>query len=298
MPKSNTVHPLWITPTWPAPARVKGLTTLRAGGFSQGPFESFNLAAHVGDLPETVLQNRVLLREKAKLPQEPSWLTQVHGTEVLELDKLNTLTQNHDASNQQNEADAAMSRTPGIVAAVLTADCLPILICDQAGTEVAAIHAGWRGLAKGVIEATVAKLTSKRETLLVWLGPAIGPLAFVVGEQTRMAFTKPGDEEAFVISSQHPNTQSTSQFISPSIPQFIAPSIPPFNSQLPDQSNQSNLTWTADLYHLARLRLQSLNINPANIYGGDFCTYTETERFYSFRRSNPTGRMATLIWLE
>lgn len=251
---------LWITPSWPAPPRVKSLTTLRTGGVSLPPYDSFNLAAHVGDDPKSVLKNRIQLLQKAKLTTDPFWLTQVHGTTVLELDEISDETKESKTSFEPPEADAAISRTKGKIPAVLTADCLPILICNNQGSEVAAIHAGWRGLAKGIIEITVEKLFSKRETLMAWLGPAIGPTAFEVGEEMRDAFSKKGDESAF---------------------KTIA---------------YQTAKWTADIYQLARLRLQSLNIDQ--IYGGNFCTFTEPQRFFSFRRSNPTGRMATLIWLD
>lgn len=249
-------HP-WIVPNWPAPKWIQALTTLRSGGASVGPFQSFNLANHVNDDPAAVLKNRDFLKKQAKLPSDPIWLQQVHGTRVIHVEDFHP-------SDPPPEADAAISTTPGKIASVLTADCLPILLCNDAGAEVAAIHAGWRGLASGIIETTVAALTSNGEQLLAWLGPAIGPTAFEVGEEMKSAFTQPKDETAFK----------------------------PFISQ----GSNTEQKWTADIYQLARFRLQALNIT--RIYGGDYCTFSEPERFYSFRRSNPTGRMATIIWMN
>lgn len=266
----------WITPTWPAPKNVQALTTLRQGGVSQKPFDGLNLAAHVGDELQHVLANRNLLKEQANLPAEPLWLTQVHGTRVLDVSDLNSKTPPayhlrpfplisatafHPKESEFElgpEADASVSFDHDKVCAVLTADCLPILICDEMGTRVAAIHAGWRGLAAGIIEATVQKLNENPHKLLAWFGPAIGSDAFEVGEDVLTAFKGQGDHSAF----------------------------------RPTSSGK----WMADIYYLAKWRLKQLGIT--RVFGGGFCTFHENERFYSFRRSNPTGRMATLIWLN
>ena len=235
----------WITPDWPAPDGVKALSTLRTGGQGQGVYASFNLGAHVGDEPARVMENRRRLREL--LPSEPIWLSQVHGTSVV----------NADAPDDLN-ADASVSKRAGVVCAVMTADCLPILLCDRAGSQVAAVHAGWRGLAGGVVEAAVQAFAG--DELMAWLGPAIGPQAFEVGDEVRQAFLEKLDrcDGAF----------------------------------RPSQNNR----WLADLYALARLELQKLGVDA--VYGGEYCTFSDPERFFSHRRDGQTGRMATLIWRE
>ncbi|MBI5041892.1 MAG: laccase domain-containing protein, partial [Gammaproteobacteria bacterium] len=171
-----TLHD-WIIPDWPAPAWVKAITTTRSGGVSVGAYASMNLAEHVADAPRAVAENRRRLREQLSLPAEPVWLTQVHGRGIVDAD----------AAMLGAEGDAAVSRTPGHVCVVMTADCLPVLLCDRTGTRVAAAHAGWRGLADGVIEATIAALELSGSSLLAWLGPAIGPQAFEVGAEVRAA---------------------------------------------------------------------------------------------------------------
>lgn len=238
----------WIIPEWPAPPQVKALTTTKEGGYSREPYQSFNLSLGVGDEPETVLANRALLREKANLPNEPYWLQQVHGTKAVELGVEAPISL---------EADAAFTRYPQQICVVTTADCLPILVCNKSGTVVAAIHAGWKGLAAGVIAETVKKLACDPSTLLVWLGPAIGPTAFEVREEVLTAFKAYPSATAFTATP--------------------------------------NGTWFADLYQLAKEQLQRLGVT--DIFGGHFCTYREPQRFFSFRRSKTTGRMATLIWL-
>lgn len=240
----------WIVPDWPAPARVRAGTTTRQGGVSVSPWNSFNLGDHVSDDPQAVAENRRRLREARHLPAEPLWLEQVHGIEVV------------DAATAHGKpmADASVAYRPGHVCAVLTADCLPVLLCDMQGTHVGAAHAGWRGLVNGVIEQTVLRMGRPANDLLAWLGPAIGPAAFEVGEEVRQAFI-----------AQDPD--ATAAFT-------------------PSPAGR----WLADIYHLARLRLQRLGVN--HIYGGHWCTYTDAERFYSYRRDGVTGRMASLIWLE
>lgn len=238
-----------IRPDWPAPANVHALTTTRAGGVSQGPWSSLNLASHVQDDRAAVLENRRRLREQLRLPDEPLWLTQVHGTVIAAGDNAPGC-----------EADGSYSDRAGRVCAVLTADCLPLLLCDRAGREVAAVHAGWRGLAGGVIEAGLARFRAPMAQLLAWLGPAIGPAAFEVGEEVRQAFVQddPATGEAFVAGRPG--------------------------------------HWLADLYALARLRLARAGVTA--VYGGDLCTCNDPTRFYSYRREPVTGRMASLIWRD
>ena len=243
-----------ISVDWPAPPNVQAATTSRIGGVSRALYESFNLAEHVGDHPAAVLANRELLLEELALPAEPVWLQQVHGTGVVSLDAAGVA----DASTPP-EADASVTAEAGRVCAVLTADCLPVLLCDRAGTRVAAVHAGWRGLAAGIIEQTVAKMGVPADQLLVWLGPAIGPDAFEVGRDVYAAFV---DEDAASAAA------------------FAAAG--------------ENL-WYADVYALARRRLSRLGIEA--VYGGGRCTYSEAGLFYSYRRDGDTGRMASLVWL-
>jgi len=240
----------WIEPNWPAPARVRAVSTTRVGGESRGPYASLNLGDHVGDDPAAVTQNRRLLRERLALPAEPHWLRQVHGCAVagVQLD------------DPGCEADAAVAFGPGAVCAVLTADCLPLLLCDRAGTRVAAVHAGWRGLAEGVIEAAVVRLAADPGDLLVWLGPAIGPAAFEVGGEVRERFLATGGAAAAAAFR-------------------------------PDGGGK----WLADIYLLARLRLRSVGVD--GVFGGGLCTWSDPVRFFSYRRDGATGRMASLIWL-
>ncbi|MHB1214785.1 MAG: peptidoglycan editing factor PgeF [Thiobacillus sp.] len=238
-----------IVPDWPAPARVKSLMTTREGGVSQAPWTGLNLGDHVGDDPVHVAANRARLRRQ--LPAEPGWLRQVHSARVVELGR-----------EPNREADAALTRQPGQVCAVLTADCLPVLLCDRAGSVVAAAHAGWRGLAGGVLETAVAAMQVPPDAVLAWMGAAIGPQAFEVGDEVRQAFV-----------SQHP--QAADAFI---------------------RHPASPGKWLADIYQLARIRLNQVGVQ--SIYGGSRCTFNEEERFYSYRRDGVTGRMAALIWLE
>jgi len=239
----------WIVPDWPAPAAVRAVCTTRRGGVSVAPYASMNPADHVGDAPVAVMRNRNLLVTQLALPSAPRWLNQVHGRGAVHLDRVEGVP----------EADAAWTGTPGVVCVVLTADCLPVLLCDEGGSCVAAVHAGWRGLAAGVIEQTVADLPVAPERLLAWLGPAIGPRAFVVGDEVRDTFTAghPSADAAF-----RPATAGG---------------------------------WHADLYRLARQRLDLLGVG--RVSGGGWCTFREQERFFSYRRDGATGRMASLIWL-
>jgi YfiH family protein len=239
-----------IHPHWPAPAHVRAASSTRSGGVSLSPYESLNLAQHVGDDNVAVRENRRRLRQQLDLPAEPLWLNQMHGTRVV------------DAADQSQHpsADASFSRHSGAVCAVMTADCLPALFCDRRGSVVAAAHAGWRGLAAGILEATVDALGVDAGQLLAWLGPAIGPGAFEVGDEVREAFLA-GHAQAAAAFVARPNGQ-----------------------------------WLADLYQLARRRLRAAGVSA--IYGGGLCTYSDHERFYSFRRDRTTGRMVSLIWLE
>lgn len=239
----------FITPDWPAPERVRALTTTRRGGISLPPFDSLNLGDHVGDDPAAVAENRRRLVTELGLPGEPRWLIQVHGT----------CSADAASVSRGCEADASYTDQPEVVCAVLTADCLPLLLCDRKGRQVAAVHAGWRGLLNGVIEQTITALGAGDE-LLAWLGPAIGPAAFEVGEEVR---------EAFLADDSAADTA-------------FAPS--------------PNGRWLADIYALARWRLQRAGV--ASVSGGEHCTYSEAERFYSYRRDGRTGRMASLIWIE
>lgn len=239
-----------IVPEWPAPPQVRACTTTRSGGVSLPPYDTLNLAMHVGDDPQAVAQNRRRLHEQLQLPAEPRWLNQVHGTCAADAALI-------DASHC--EADASHTALPGVVCAVLTADCLPLLLCDRAGTTVAAVHAGWRGLQAGVIEQTVRAMNIPGEELLAWCGPAIGADAFEVGPEVREA--------------------------------FVAADALAAHAFLPSPHGR----WLADLYVLAHLRLASVGVTE--VYGGDHCTFSESQLFYSYRREGTTGRMASLIWI-
>jgi hypothetical protein len=240
-----------IKPAWPAPSNIKAYSTTRIGGFSTGAFAQLNLGNHVYDDPVVVARNRAWLKEQLQLPAEPIWLDQVHGNKVINADSPTAIGE---------AADAAYASTSGNICAVLTADCLPLLICDQKGSLVAAVHAGWRGLANGIIESTIQALSASPNELLVWLGPAIGPKAFEVGQEVRDIFVKHNEKAAIAFQ--------------------------------PSPSRR----WLANLYQLATLRLQACGVNA--IYGGEFCTYTNEKLFFSYRRDGVTGRMVSLIWIE
>lgn len=240
----------WIVPDWPAPANVRALVTTRMGGVSKAPYNDFNLALHVGDAQEDVLENRLDLLRLAGC--RPAWLEQVHGIAVV------------DANPQVvTEADASFSRTPGIGCAIMTADCLPVLFCDRAGSRVAAAHAGWRSLCDGVLEATLDAAFADvcPAEVLVWLGPAIGPDAFEVGPEVREAFL-----------AANPDCASA-----------FRPAARPGH-------------FLGDLYQIARIRLAARGVTAVS--GGGFCTYSDEQRFFSYRRDAVTGRMASLVWLE
>lgn len=247
---------LWIMADWPAPPGVYAGTTLRGDdvelGFSQPPFHGFNLADHVGDDPSAVADNRQTLIRQLSLPQDSVWLQQVHGTRVVDAAK---------TADKLVQADAAFTTQAGVICAVLTADCLPILLCDRQGKRVAALHAGWRGLAAGVIEATLKAMQTPGQELMAWLGPAIGPEAYEVGDEVRQAFV------------QHDATAANA---------FATATRPGY--------------WYMDIYQLARQRLAAKGVT--SVYGGAYCTFSDPSRFYSYRRDGKCGRMASLVWID
>ncbi|MEW9809601.1 MAG: peptidoglycan editing factor PgeF [Candidatus Symbiodolus clandestinus] len=242
-----------IIPNWPAPANLVAYTTTRQGGVSQGAYHSLNLSTAVGDEPDAVWENRRLVQQLRPLPGDWIFPNQVHGTRCLILDG---------QSPTDITADAAYSRTPGSICSILTADCLPLLVCTKAGDEIAAIHAGWRGLAAGVIEASLAHFHSEPTQLLVWLGPAIGPQAFIVEEPVRRRFIAQQPSAAIAFSAL------------------------------------GKANYHANLYQLARLRLQAIGVPNQQIYGGDYCTWSDSTRFFSYRRDETTGRMVSVIAME
>ncbi len=238
----------WIDADWPAAQNVHAITTLRSGGVSTNPFASLNVADHVHDEAENVRDNRKVITQMLNLPTEPVWLQQVHSNRVIQL--------THNTADPQ--ADASFTHQSGIVCAIVTADCLPILLSSKDGGIIAALHAGWRGLLNGIISRTVKALG--KQHLIAWLGPAIGANCFEVG------------------------TEVKDQFVSKSAM---------FNAAF-TQNNQHH--YLADIYQIARLELKALGIT--GVYGGGFCTVTDHQRFYSYRRDGETGRMATLIWRD
>ncbi|MEY4760911.1 MAG: hypothetical protein RLZZ200_767 [Pseudomonadota bacterium] len=244
--------PPFITPDWPGLPGVRALCTVREGGASLPPFDAFNFGQRVGDAPDALAANLATLTTAAGLPGAPHWLVQVHGSRVVDLDRPG-----------DREADAAFTRMPGRVCAIQTADCLPVLFAAVDGSAVAAAHAGWRGLAAGVLEATVAALdaASPGVDVVAWLGPAIGPAHFEVGAEVVEAFEGP-DPDAEIAFVENERGR-----------------------------------WQCDLYTLARRSLSRVGV--ASIHGGGHCTVAESDRFYSYRRDGGrTGRMASLIWIE
>jgi YfiH family protein len=241
---------IYIIPDWPCAPRVKSAITTRHGGVSRGNYAGFNLADHVGDDPRAVGENRETLRTDLGLPQEPCWLQQVHGARIV----------NAASPPQDLESDGSFAMEPGVVCAVMTADCLPILLTDKQGTRVAALHAGWRGLAAGIIEQGVDALDTSPEHLLAYLGPAIGPEAFEVGTEVRETFC-----------DHDPNAANAFRAADPG-------------------------KWMADIYRLAHQRLNARGLK--HVYGGGRCTFSEEEDFFSYRRDDTCGRMASLIWIQ
>ncbi|HEY9545026.1 MAG TPA: peptidoglycan editing factor PgeF [Solimonas sp.] len=238
-----------VAADWPAPPQIRAIQTTRVGGVSGGAYDSLNLGSNTGDDPAAVRANRQHLREGLKLLAEPCWLRQVHGTRVVDAAQ---------CVAEAPAADASETTAHDVVCAVLTADCLPVLLCADDGSWIGAAHAGWRGLVAGVLEAVVARSGLPPSRLLAWFGAAIGPAHFEVGPEVRDAF----------VAAQ-------------------ADARAAFRAGRDDR-------WHADLYALARLRLQRAGVQ--HIYGGGLCTYADAVRFYSFRREPDTGRMATLIW--
>lgn len=239
----------WIRPDWPAPAHVRAVSTTRSGGVSSGPYASLNLGDHVGDADDAVKENRRRVQDVLALTNPPRWLRQVHGTRVARLD----------GETIRDPADASVASRAGEVCVIMTADCLPILLCDRAGTVVAAAHCGWRSMSAGVLENTVQAMWVERGALMAWLGPAIGPGAYEVGDDVLQAFVD-HDVNATAAFTPKPNGK-----------------------------------WLCDLYALARIKLEALGVRA--IYGGGFCTFGDKERFFSYRRDGECGRMGTLIWL-
>jgi YfiH family protein len=250
----------WIVPDWTVPANVHALSTTRCGGFSLPPYDGgnggggMNLGLHVGDDPDHVLQNRARLQERLGPGVAPTWLEQVHGADVVVASR---------RPSTVPRADASIAAEAGAVCAILTADCLPVLFCDSGGTVVGAAHGGWRGLVAGVLANTVEAMRKQgAQDIQAWLGPAIGPTRFEVGEEVVRAFEE----------------------LSPSLAAAFAP--------VPSKPGK----YLADIYRLARLQLSALGID--RVSGGGFCTVDDSRRFYSYRRDGVTGRMASLIWLR
>jgi YfiH family protein len=239
----------YLAPEWPVPACVRAAFTLRTGGVSLAPFASLNVGAYVGDDPAAVQENRRRIARRLALPSEPAWLEQVHGIDVADLDALAVAA----------PADASFTRTPGRVCAIQVADCLPVLLALRCGASVAAVHCGWRGLAGGVLEATLAAWGAPADELIAWLGPAIGPADFEVGAEVRAAFV---DADAHAAAAFAANARGRYQ---------------------------------CDLFALARQRLAALGVSA--VFGGGVSTHADKERFFSYRRDGRCGRMAALIWV-
>ncbi|MDT8868949.1 peptidoglycan editing factor PgeF [Vibrio fluvialis] len=240
----------WILPNWPAPTSVKALSSTRVGGFSQPPYAGLNLGMHVGDDPKFVERNRDQLKHDASMPSTPIWLNQTHSTVVLEVGA---------PTSQVLDADGVWTTAPNVVCSAMTADCLPVLISNTQGTKVAAVHAGWRGLSGGIVENALSQFAS--EDVLVWLGPAIGPQAFEVGDDVLAAFSAHDD-----------------------------------NAHLAFKPGKQAGKWWADMNHLTRLRLAKLGIE--RVFDNGLCTYQDANLFYSYRRDGVTGRQASFIWID
>ena len=238
-----------IQPNWNSPPGVHACCTTRRGGVSAAPFDSLNLALHVGDDPVRVAQNRKLLRQQLNLPAEPCWINQTHGT--------HTVTLGQDVTR---DADAAVTRVAGTIAVVMTADCLPILLCNRDGSEVGAVHAGWRGLQAGIIQSALATMKSPSQQLMAWIGPGISQACFEVGDEVRTAFVD-SMQDAQACFSAHGEGH-----------------------------------WWGDLAGLAERILKTQGVGE--VYRDSHCSYRDIDRFYSYRRVATTGRMAALIWIS
>lgn len=239
----------FIQPQWPAPACVSAYCSTRRGGHSARPYDSLNLALHVGDDAASVAGNRQILRDRLSLPGEPAWLNQIHGTRAVVLER-----------ERERDADAAITREPGRIAVIMTADCLPILLCNRDGSEVAALHAGWRGLQAGVIQSTLQTMRSDGGQLLAWIGPGISQAAFEVGDEVRLAFT---DSDSGALD-------------------YFAP--------------HGAGHWLCDLAGLAQRVLERHGVGA--VFRDSHCSYKNADLFYSYRRDGATGRMAALIWIN
>ncbi len=244
-----------LVPDWPAPNCVVAAVSLRNGGVSQSPYDSLNTATHVGDSLACVTRNRALLAERLQLPCEPVWLNQVHGIDVVAAETVNGIV----------DADGSFSKQTNVVCVVQTADCLPVFLCNREGSQVAAVHAGWRGLVAGVLEQAVSTF-EHHSPVIAWLGPAISQAFFEVGEEVRQAFVSAATDE---------DKAATTAAFRPS---------------------QREGHWYADLYQLARIRLKTVGVE--SIYGGQECCYGDSSRFFSYRRDGVTGRMASLIYIK
>ncbi|WP_149195523.1 peptidoglycan editing factor PgeF [Luteimonas suaedae] len=252
---------------WPAPPGVVAFTTLRHGaGVSRPPFDSFNLGVRSGDDAGAVQRNRDALVARFGLPSAPHWLRQVHGTAVCRFDAAASDDPvvagagPEPAAGDEPEADASVTSEPGVVLAVLTADCLPVVLAAKDGSAIAAAHAGWRGLAAGVLERTVAAMHARPGDLVAWLGPAAGPQAYEVDAGVREAFVAHDAGAGVAFTSTRPGH------------------------------------WRADLYALARMRLASAGLADGDVHGGGLCTISDPNRFFSYRRDTRTGRMATVVY--
>ncbi len=251
----------YLVPDWPAPAAVKAFSTTRVGGMSRGTYQEFNLASHVGDCSKAVKKNRDLLLKQLNLPSEPFWLSQIHSTQILDLSSIKASDWSQSArrsSSKSFEADASYTQRANQVCVVMTADCLPILLCDRQAYWVAAVHAGWRGLAAGILEKTVAQYSGDTSQLIAWIGPAISAKHFEVGEEVRQAFGLSDAESLNFFESK------------------------------------GETHYHCDFIGLCQHILSKLNVKS---YGGQWCSYSD-QRFYSYRRDGETGRMASLIWID
>jgi YfiH family protein len=247
----------FIFPRWTAPATVRAAFTLRTGGVSAAPYDTLNVGTGIGDSVESVAENRRRLRQQLQLPSEPVWLEQVHGTDVVDV---GLVSGERTGGSAVPRADAAISRAAGIVCAVRVADCMPVLFAARDGSAVGAAHAGWRGLAAGVLEAAIRRIDVSPSELIAWMGPTIGQEHFEVGEEVRDAFlARDGEAHSAFVSNARGR-------------------------------------WQCDLYALARRSLMTLGVEE--VFGGGWCTFAESARFFSYRRDGRCGRMAALIWLE